>query len=313
VPFLNLRSDGWKLERQDVVELMYHLIEKHPRLRQHVGTQMLNGIKTGLNRAFCIDDSTRKRLIQEDPRSDVVLQKLLRGRNIRRWTSKWDGEWIIAIPSSQNQSWPWSKLNPKKAEQVFQDEFSAIYQHLLPFRQRLIRRLDQGQFWWELRSCDYYDKLHGPKILIQGILYHSTFSLDFSQHYLLNSCYFIPTDSKYLLAVLNSRIVWWYAFRVLPHMKDEALHPHVEMFLDLPIPDADAGLKQEIEELVDEMLWLCTKSADMSELLRVEMALDSLVTRAYRLSGNESEIIRRTMVMRDPLEVQRKKLQSLLP
>jgi hypothetical protein len=313
VPFLNLRSEGWMLEQQDVVELMQKLAENHPKLREHVAGKMLNGVKTGLNQAFCIDDFTRRRLIEEDPKSEMLLRRLLRGRNIQRWTSEWDGEWIIVIPSSLNQSWPWSNFNSKRAEEVFRNEFPAIHRHFQPFRQRLIRRSDQGKFWWELRSCDYYKAFDEPKILVQGILYHSTFSLNVDRYFLLNSCYFIPTSSKYLLAVLNSRITWWYAFRILPHMKDEALHPHVDMFLDLPIPDPDEELKGEIEESVDELLSFYDKKTkdDMREIVEIEMAIDNLITKAFKLSEDEVETIRRTLVMRDPLEVQKKKLRTV--
>ena len=38
----------------------------------------------------------------------------------------------------------------------------------------------------------------------------------------IHSC---PRDDLYLLAVLNSPLMWWHNWRYLPHMKDEALSP----------------------------------------------------------------------------------------
>jgi hypothetical protein len=312
IPLVNLNPRLWRLAQSDVALLMQRLSDNYPKLRQMVDAAMLNGIKTGLNQGFCIDDAIREHLVTEDPRSITVLRKLLRGRNIQRWKSQWEGEWIIAIPSSANRTWPWSEHEYQEAEEIFREEFPAIYQYFWPFRERLTRRLDQGRFWWELRSCDYYDALTKPKIVVQGILYHSNFSLDIDGYYLLNSCYFIPTESKYLLALLNSRLMWWYAFRVLPHMKDEALHPHLEMVLDFPIPDPCTELRSEIESLVDQALLLSEKATpeDSKQLLDVEVAINNLVMRAYALSDSEVDTVNRTLVMRDPLKVLESKLSS---
>ena len=37
------------------------------------------GIKTGLNKAFIIDDATKERLVKEDPQSATIIKPVLRG------------------------------------------------------------------------------------------------------------------------------------------------------------------------------------------------------------------------------------------
>jgi hypothetical protein len=95
-------------------------------------------------------------------------------------------------------------------------------------------------------------------------------------------------------------------------MKDEALHPHLEMVLDFPIPDPCTELRSEIESLVDQALLLSEKATpeDSKQLLDVEVAINNLVMRAYALSDSEVDTVNRTLVMRDPLKVLESKLSS---
>src|SRR5690625_4533485 len=44
------------------------------------------GVLTGFNKAFIIDGETRKKLIQEDPKSAEIIRPILRGRDIKRYS-----------------------------------------------------------------------------------------------------------------------------------------------------------------------------------------------------------------------------------
>src|SRR5690625_6093429 len=54
------------------------------------------GIKTGFNQAFIIDDETRKRLIQEDPKSAEIIRPILRGRDIQRYDYNFASLYLIS-------------------------------------------------------------------------------------------------------------------------------------------------------------------------------------------------------------------------
>src|ERR1035441_10474483 len=66
------------------------------------------------------------------------------------------GQYLIALRSSSNFKWPWSERE-HDAEQVFRETYPAVFEHLNQFREAAIKRTDQGEFWWELRSCDYWE------------------------------------------------------------------------------------------------------------------------------------------------------------
>src|SRR5215217_4450348 len=83
--------------------------------------------------------------------------------------------------------------------------FPGIAAHLIPFAHQAKQRSDQGDYWWELRPCDYYDVLGAPKIVWPDVAKFPRFSLDTAGHYLGNTCYFIASDEWWLLGYLASR------------------------------------------------------------------------------------------------------------
>jgi hypothetical protein len=258
VPTLLLKPQGWTLEPPDVLRLFEKIKNSGQPLKEFVGDVPYRGVVTGLNEAFFIDQATRDRLITEDPKCKSLIKKLIRGRNIQRWAVEWEKEWIIALPSSHNKEWAWSALRdkPVKAEETFKKELPSLYAHLKPMEQALRKREDQGMFWWELRSCDYYDKLEESKIVYQDIQFHSWFALDPEGCFLNNTSYFLPGGDLYLLALLNSSLMWWFNFRYLPHGKDEALRAFTFLVESLPIPTSPPANRVKIEVCTSRLIEL---------------------------------------------------------
>jgi len=310
VPFSNLQRSGWVLEPARVSRLLERLQTRFPKLGDQSDVEALRGIITGLNAAFYVDTPTRDRLMEQDPSCEPFLRKLLRGRTVKRWRPAWNGEWMIAIPSSDNRAWPWSECQDERAaEEAFCATYPALHRHLKRFEARLRRRQDQGRFWWELRSCSYYDALERPKIVVQQILYHSVFALDVKAHWVNQTVYFLSTDDLYFLAMLNSRVVWWLLSRTWPHKKDEALSVQKPGLLSLPIPDAPNDLRAEIETLVRQAITLAGDAS--ADLLATEQRLDGCVVEAYGLSTAEVAVIEQSLPPRDPLVVLEGRLQKL--
>ena len=81
--------------------------------------------------------------------------------------------------------------------------------HLETFADALRKRDDQGDFWWELRPCDYYRYFDAPKILFPDICKGPRFYPDDSGIYIANTAYCLGTGDRYLLGFLNSRLFWF--------------------------------------------------------------------------------------------------------
>jgi hypothetical protein len=141
---------------------------------------------------------------------------------------------MLALKSSANHPWPWAQAGDQ-AEAVFASTYPAIHAHLNQYREALIKRQDQGEHWWELRACAYWEKFDASKVMYQEIQFHPSYLWD-DAHMLSNKkAFFLPTGDKYLLGVLNAPLMWWHNWRYLPHMKDEALTPAGFLMEGLPI------------------------------------------------------------------------------
>ncbi|MFM7439567.1 MAG: TaqI-like C-terminal specificity domain-containing protein, partial [Snowella sp.] len=61
-----------------------------------------------------------------------------------------------------------------------------------------------------MRPCDYYQEFNKPKIVYPDIAKESRFSLDTTGSYPVNTIYLIPDADKYLLALLNSKLFFFF-------------------------------------------------------------------------------------------------------
>ncbi len=266
VPRASLSRQGWVLEPPDVAALMTKIRRTGVPLKEYAGVSPLYGIKTGLNEAFVIDDATRDRLIAADARSGEIIKPYLRGQDIDRWSSAWAGQWMIVLASSANRKWPWSdEIDIGAAERLFAATYPAIYDHMTTRRAALKARQDQGRFFWELRECAYYNEFGRPKILYQEIQYHPAYALDRSGLYLNNKGFFIVAEDHWLLAVLNSPLLWWHNWRYFGHAKDEALTPQGFQMELLPIatPPSD----DRVFPLVRDLCGIRIDASDARRLL----------------------------------------------
>jgi hypothetical protein len=233
-----LRPEGWEMMSEDEYVLKLKICGAGVPLKEYLGASPFYGIKTGLNEAFLIDETTRDRLVKEDPGCKPIIKPFLRGENISRWQPQWDGQWLIALASTENRAWPWSETKKlKEAEAAFQKAFPSLHAWMKPMEGRLKKREDQGTFWWELRSCDYYDRFERPKIVYQVIAFHSRFSVDESGAYGNDKTFILPSADPGVAAVLNSSLAWWFMYRECPHMKDEAITLQSFKLEAFPVPE----------------------------------------------------------------------------
>src|SRR5262249_45385296 len=200
IPLHQLGSEAWQLEPTGVVDLLAKMRNRGMGISEYAQAQPLSGIKTGLNEAFLLDNATKEHLLRSDGKSRELLKPYLRGQDFCRWSADWAGLWMIVLKSSENCNWPWSQAE-EKAEAVFLKVFPAIHSHLNRFRDALISRQDQGRFWWELRSCAYWNDFDKPKIMFPEITWRAEWGLDANGTLCNNTAYILPSKDPWILAV----------------------------------------------------------------------------------------------------------------
>jgi type I restriction-modification system DNA methylase subunit len=280
IPQKSLTPAGWTLEPPGVQALLDKLRGNGIPLGEYTNTKPYRGVLTGCNEAFLIDNTSKERLCREDPRSAEVMKKYLRGRDVERWSPQWAGYWLLLIQSSENHAWPWSNLRDEgDAEAAFRQTFPAIHAHLKPLETRLRKRTDKGRFWWELRSCSYYDLFERKRILYPDIIWRGSFCIGESGLYSNNTVYFLPSEDSWTVACLNSPAMWSYLWRNAQHAKDEALRMFSEFVVTIPIANASTEIKETVSASMDHVIsstrGLQQMAAGVLDLLRMQFDVDS--------------------------------------
>ncbi|OPX80448.1 MAG: hypothetical protein A4E45_00068 [Methanosaeta sp. PtaB.Bin039] len=200
-----LKDEGWSLADTHAQDLMDKLQSQSISLGEYVSGKIYYGIKTGLNEAFVIDAETRNELIAEDPKNSEIIKPFLAGRDLKRYQPPESDTYVIALHKG------WTREMSGGTGDAFnwlKQNYPAITNHLEPFAERAKKRCDQGEYWWELRACDYYDEFEKSKIIFPDISLKGAFTLDeMGGVYSSNTTYIIGSSDKYLLGILNSALM----------------------------------------------------------------------------------------------------------
>ncbi len=233
-----LSADSWQLEDARLNRLRVKLTEGYPTLKAVYGSP-LYGIKTGLNEAFVIDRATRDALIQQDAQSAALLKPFLEGKDLKKWHAQPRDLWLIYIPKNR----------------ICIDDYPAIRDYLLPFKENLEKRATQ-QEWFELQQAQeaykpYFEK---PKIVYPDLSQGSKFFLDKETYFFPNTAYFIQSDSKFLLALLNAKVIWFFLKGISDAMRggEWRIRLFAQNIERIPIPPATDEQKKQIGQLAEQ-------------------------------------------------------------
>lgn len=278
MPRISFAREGWVLEPPAVLSFLERLQQMHPNLVEVTGQPPQYGLKTGLNEAFVVNTATRDQLVAADPTTTPIFRKFLRGGDIERWVSPWPGQWMILLRSSADYAWPWAQApDAQAAETIFKSTYPALHARLSSMKSKLENREDQGRFWWELRPCAYYGAFEQPKIIYQVIQFHAAYSIDHEGYLLNDKGFMINTADPFILAALNSPLLWWYGWRHFPHMKDEALNPAAFKMERLPIARPSAQQAEEAAILTAKLAATHrskhTAASAIADWLRIEWGI----------------------------------------
>ncbi len=252
---INIRRDrlsraAWQLEPDRVNELLEKIRGTGETLLDYSGVKPAYGVKSGLNDAFLIDSLTRRRLVEEDASSQEIIKPYLRGQDVKRWFPEWNDLWMIFTRRG-----------------VDIDRYPAVKNHLSSQRHLLEPKpstWDGGHWpgrkagnykWYEIQDpVEYWEVFEGKKLVIQRIAFHSRIGFDDRKMYVNDAAIVIPTSDFWLLACLNSSLLWWFEFRSFPHKKDEALAMDIPFVETLPIPEAETRMKENAERIVARLV-----------------------------------------------------------
>ena len=269
IPIESLSSEAWRLELRGLNDLLEKVTANHSSLRTFANSKPQFGIKTGFNPAFLIDTRSKEQLVKLDHTCENHIRPYLRGQDVKRWKTAENGLWIILLKSSSNVDWPWSKASSEsEAESLFQEALPSLHSHMKQHESRLRARSDQGRFWWELRSCAYYEEFDRRKIVWQDLSYHSRFAICDAGIVPEATCFSLSSEDLWIVSVLNSPMMWCWLWRRTIHGKDEVLRLKNIYTESIPIAEPTAKIRREVEQKASRMIEItCQQQATRRTLL----------------------------------------------
>lgn len=250
------------------------------------------GVLTGCNEAFIIDSKKREEILSncqsedERIRTAELIRPILRGRDIKRYGYDWAGLWLIYIP----WHFPYQFDNSitgasEKAEKAFKEQYPAVYNHMLQYKEPLSKRnkAETGirYEWYAMQrwGAKYWGDFSKPKIVWGNLNLTASYAMVQDNSFINAPSSMIVPASKFLLAVLNSKLADYY-IRQLGVTRNGGYFEYKPMFVEkLPVPqNADAKIVDDMESYVDS---------------NNEIAIDKTVYMLYGLTEEERLYIKK--------------------
>ena len=212
MPQTRLSVGSWQFEDGGLAEIRSKIINKRPMLKDVYGAPK-SGVKTGRTEVFCLPSAEARAIFKSEPNSQGFFHDYLRGDDIERWCPEPSAMTMLVIPNGWTRG---NLLSGKRIEtgesfKIFSLKYPILSSYLHSKKEQAETRSDQGEYWWELRPCDYYDKLDGIKMIYPEMSQGPKFCIDKIGSYINNKCFFMDLDYG-LLGYLNSKLFWFWAF-----------------------------------------------------------------------------------------------------
>ncbi len=304
-PFLSMKQNA--LSTESFIFANATLLDLRDKI-ESIGTplkdwdiQINYGIKTGANEAFIITTEKRDAILnacktqEERKRTERLIKPILRGKDIKRYSYEWVGEWLINTHNGYTSALK-CKIPPIDIE-----KYPATKAHLDAHYDTIATRCDQGDTPYHLRNCAYLEDFEKEKIVYGEIVQEPRFYLDNGEcelgYFYAEATNFILTGEhlRYLLGMLHSKLIT-FAFKTFyaGGGLGESGYRYKKAFIErLPIPkitEKNQELAHKITDGTKQILALKAKDPK-ANTQRLEKEIDALVYQLYHLTDEEIKII----------------------
>jgi type I restriction-modification system DNA methylase subunit len=240
-----LQDNAWTFANTQNQSLLDKITGKNPRnfniisLDEYANQGILYGIKTGLNKAFIIDEATKQALLKADAKSIDLIKPYISPTDIQKWHLENKTEWYF--------------INTDFDIEISNKSYPAIHQYLSKFDKELKARQDQGKTPYNLRACAYYDKFSLPKIMYIRTAVNHHFYYDLEGFYINDSCYIISNADLFLSVFLNSKLFEFYKklnFVAYGNAHEGGRNKlDYNKMIEVPVPQLSVAQKKPFEDM----------------------------------------------------------------
>jgi type I restriction-modification system DNA methylase subunit len=242
MPSNSLAVSGWQMEPQAERDLLAKLRSAGKPLGEWCSGNMFYGIKSGSGQVFEIDSNTRSQLIKDDPRSEEIIKPFIKGRDLKRWDINRRDIWLIFTRQGLNI-----------------EDYPAIKRYLEGFREKLEPKpkgwlASKGDWkgrkggsykWFEIQdNVAYWQEFEKPKIVLGRFMDKPTYAFDDFGIYTNDALYIITGVDRYILAILNSSVSWWFLTSTSTDLAGGFIQALIANQVEIPIPETSEHQRQ---------------------------------------------------------------------
>ena len=290
-----LSGSPWIFTAKDAESVINKMNSHSTTLYDYTSGNIYRGILTGMNRAFVVDKAKYKKICSSDINSLEAFRGFFSGREIKRYKLPEVKKYLISFPKGFTNS---NSGEDTPVEWMVR-KFPLVMKHLSQFENGASKRFDKGDYWWELRSCRYYEKFDSVKLICPSIVKRLSATIDTSGA-LSNDKTIIIADADYfILGLLNSDLFNFY-FR---QKAKKLLNNHYELSVALlgtlpvfkisPTNKRQVAFRREISEKAKELFELYNSaSVDRDVINEKEKELNNIIYTLYRLTPSEINFVK---------------------
>jgi hypothetical protein len=259
--------------------------------------QINYGIKTGFNDAFIISTETREAILancaseDERRRTEALIRPILRGRDIKRYGYEWANLWLIYIPWHFPYHLDESITGAsEKAEKAFAEQYPAVYQHMLMYKDPLSKRnkAETGirYEWYALQrwGAKYWEDFNKPKIMYPNMTKFLPFYFDTKGFYQNDKSFMITgTNIAFLTAFLNSSLFKFCYLDNFPELQGGTRELRKIFFDKIPVLNVDSSIDRKFKDIVQDIQLNYTKEKAYQ--------IDNMLFDLYNLTDEERSVI----------------------
>jgi hypothetical protein len=277
----HVNKDSWFIGCKAEIDLKIK-IETAGKPLKDWGFKIVRGIVSGLKNAFEVDVNFYNKTIESDLSYKKVIKPILHGREIGSYKISLKNKFLIFALRGFNL-----------------DDFPLIKSHLTEHKTDLEARATINSHpWYELQQpqMGIYKDFEKERIVYPDISQESAFALCPSGTYQDNTTYSINTNSKYILGILNSKLIFYYYKFIANTMGEKTVRYFTQYVEKLPIVEIENtnSIRISIESFVNQILTLKKQNED-ADTKNLELQIDQLVYKLYALTPEEIKIVENSM------------------
>ena len=238
-----LNVDSWSFQSAEMSKVIKK-ITSFKSVKEQYG-KCYRGLLTGLNDAFIINEKTKELLNNQDAKSDELIKPIYEGKDLQKWCNQQLQKYLICTHNGY-----------EGIQAVNIEDYPVIKEYLSGFEPQLSKRYDKGNTPYNLRNCAYQPLFYQPKIIWGNLQNSNKFSWDDKGTVISAPACMLPTNNKALLAIFNSKIVWFFLTSICVVRNGGYIEVKPQYFEQIPIPPIDNELGDTLSTLADTMLSL---------------------------------------------------------